>query len=234
MLFRSRAARRALTVMDTLSDLVSDRCGTHLHIACRHKDLLLPLQGDVFSPLLTHMLQHPEETARFWGRYFTKYATPINANRYHCFSLDSTHRTLEFRLPRFRSAVQYVRVIKFARATVVYLDGVLETVFQRRLQQKELGGISSPGEVGRHVLGLYRAHVARGENEHSWFARLSPAEQQHALLFPEPPNQHESTVFDNEDDGDDEDEDEDDEDEGDGNDLTNEDYDPFLDADDLP
>jgi hypothetical protein len=190
------AARKAIAVMDTLSDLVSERCGTHLHVACRHKASLLPIQGDIFSPLLTHMLGHPEETTRFWGRYFGQYATPVNKNRYHCFSLESKHQTLEFRLPRFRSAEQYVQVIKCARALVAYLDRAVETFiemhpFQARPRWDEpaapeaLRGL--PGMIGQHALGIYRAHVARGKPATSWFARLSPQEQARTQIFPAPP-----------------------------------------------
>src|SRR6266567_3202187 len=35
-----RSFRRPLAAMEQLADLVTDRCGTHLHIACQHKDLL--------------------------------------------------------------------------------------------------------------------------------------------------------------------------------------------------
>ena len=187
-----RSARPALAVMDTLVALVSDRCGTHLHVACRNKDLLLPVLGDVFSPLLTHMLQYPEETTLFWGRYFNTFATPVNRDRYHCFSLESKHPTLEFRLPRFRTAEQYLRVIKFARASVAYLNRVMEEVSQEQCAQPASSRVTqtSPGvqglpsrALGHHVLGLYRAHVARVKSENSWFARLSLEEQLQAQTF---------------------------------------------------
>src|SRR5579885_439961 len=217
-----RAARQALAVMDRLSDLVSDSCGTHLHIACRHKDLLFPIQGDVFSPLLTHMLQNPEETTCFWGRYFNKYATPVNRDRYHCFSLESKHQTVEFRLPRFRIAEQYLRVIKFARASVAYLDRVVEDVFEVQRSQPEQPerevatlGVKKlfPGMLGCHMLKLYRAHVARGKNETSWFAQLSPEEQLRTQTFPVSITERHARTdpYDDEDDYDEYDDDRDDE-----------------------
>lgn len=187
-----RAARKPLVVMDSLADLVSDSCGTHLHVECRHKELLEHIQGEVFGPLLTHMLASAEETMGFWGRYFSSYATPFNRDRYHCFSLESRHPTLEFRLPRFRSAEQYLRLIKFARSATAYIDSILNTIEQRCVQDLDLIGIPGPGVLGHHVLSLYHAHVARMPRDASWFTQLSQAERQQALSFQmEEPEQEE-------------------------------------------
>ena len=178
-----RDVRKPLSVMDSLSDLVSDQCGTHLHVQCHHKRLLKPLQGEVFSPLLTQMLTDSLETTRFWGRYFCYHATPVNRDRYHCFSLESSYPTIEFRLARFRSAEQYLRLIKFARAAVAYLDTMLFEISQRCSQEQDLIGLPGPGALGQHVLWLYRRHVARMPAETCWFTHLSPTQQQIAQGF---------------------------------------------------
>lgn len=172
-----RDIHRPLKVMNSLADLVTHRCGTHIHVECRHKELLATIQGEVFGPLLTHMLQEAEETTRFWGRYFCSYATPFNRDRYHCISLESAYPTIEFRLARFRDAGQYLRLIKFARAAVAYIDGVLAMMEQRSTRDPALVGIPGPGVLGCHVVSLYRTHVARMAEDPSWFIRLSPAEQ---------------------------------------------------------
>lgn len=221
---RIGAARQSLAVMDTLADLVSDHCGTHLHVACKYKEWLRPIQGDIFSPLLTHMLQHPAETTRFWGRYFNTYATPINQDRYHCFNLDSRCQTLEFRLPRFRTAEQYLQVIKFARTSVAYLDRVMQTLAQahhmppaptsaQRSTPFPLEALPAAA-LGRHVLQLYRTHVDRVKIDTSWFARLSPQEQLRLQTFAHPEAEPRVSLSFSEDE-DEEDEDDEDEDEGD-------------------
>ncbi len=213
-----RSVRKALAVMDTLADLVSDHCGTHLHIACCHKNLLLPVLGDVFSPLLTHMLHDPEETTRFWGRYFNCYATPVNRDRYHCFNLEGSHPTVEFRLPRFRTAEQYLRVIKFARACMAYLNGILAmtSVAQTQCAQAvhpapAIVGVAQwpAGVLGWHVMKLYRAHVARMKSKASWFTRLSPKEQLQVQTFHSSSAERPAPIeFNDEDDEDDDDEEE--------------------------
>ena len=151
-----RAFRKPLAVLDELRGLVNEHCGTHLHVACACKESLAVVHAEAFSPLLDYMLTHPEQTTQFWGRFFSRYATAPNSNRYHCFNLDSVHPTLEFRLPRFRNGEQYLRVIQFSRSVVVYLDKAL--AYSGQPKQKK--HIISPYTMGRHVLALYQQAVS--------------------------------------------------------------------------
>lgn len=166
-----RAFRTLLPILHELRDLVTDSCGTHLHVACQHKTQLHSIHAEVFSRLLTHMLAHQEETIAFWGRSFGQYATPFNTNRYHCFNLDGTHPTLEFRLPRFRDAAQYLRVVKFARTVVAFLDTVLAKRDVCPLK------VSERAALGQHVLHCYLTHVALQQQETSWYASLDQEER---------------------------------------------------------
>ncbi len=172
------AFRKPLAVLHNLRHLVTDYCGTHLHIGCRQKERLREIHAEVFSPLLDHMLTHPEQTVRFWGRFFTQYATAPNVDRYHCFNLESCHSTLEFRLPRFRSAEQYRRLLQFCRRSVAYLDTALaisgegyqttEEGTQMTIEQQAVMQTPDPGVIGKHVLALYKRAVNTLPEREEW------------------------------------------------------------------
>jgi hypothetical protein len=116
----------ALPVLESLADLVLDSCGTHLHVEFHHLATLIPIKERVFGPLLAYLAQHQSETEAFWGRYFGVYARPTyDTTRYTAFNVSSLYSTLEFRLPCFRSAAQYLRVVTFCRQLVVALNGSL-------------------------------------------------------------------------------------------------------------
>jgi hypothetical protein len=171
-----RAFHKPLAVLHELRGLVNERCGTHLHVACAHKESLREVQAEVFSPLLDYMLAHPEQTIQFWGRFFSPYATAPNIDRYHCFNLDSAYPTLEFRLPRFRSKDQYLRVVRFSRSVVAHLDKALGE--DRHMDRTDNGHLEvsprkrrivTPSTLGRQVLALYQQAVsALPEEPPSW------------------------------------------------------------------
>ncbi len=154
-----RAFCKPLAVLHDLRDLVNERCGTHLHVACKEKERLRAIHSEVFSPVITHMLHHREETIAFWGRFFNRYATAHMIDRYHCFNLESAHPTLEFRLPRFRSAEQYLRVLQCCRAIVAYLDRTLTACAVGEIEGVPEKRCVSPSAMGRHVLALYKRYV---------------------------------------------------------------------------
>ena len=114
-----QAFRKPLSVLDSLKDLVDERCGTHLHVGCRQGYDLYPMRHAVFEPLIDYMQTHEQQTIAFWGRFFSPQAraTLANGERHVCFNVGDRHPTIEFRLPRFRSAEQYVRVLRFCRET---------------------------------------------------------------------------------------------------------------------
>ncbi len=115
-----------LPVLESLQGLVLESCGTHIHVEC-HSWALSPLRTQVFGPLLSHLTAHQAETEAFWGRFFCHYARSVfDGTRYEAFNLQSSQPTLEFRLPRFRSAAQFRQVVRFCRATVAEIDQVFE------------------------------------------------------------------------------------------------------------
>ncbi len=122
-----RGLAPVLPVLESLQRLVLDNCGTHVHVECCHTWELTALRTQVFGPLLTHLTVHQAETEAFWGRSFCSYARSVfDGTRYEAFNLQSSQPTLEFRLPRFRSAAQFRQVVRFCRAAVAEINRVCE------------------------------------------------------------------------------------------------------------
>ncbi len=122
-----RGLAPVLPVLEQLSGLVLENCGTHVHVECHHAWALAQRRTQVFGPLLTHLAAHQAETEAFWGRFFCSYARAAqDGTRYEAFNLQSSQPTLEFRLPRFRSAAQFRQVVRFCRAAVAEINRVCE------------------------------------------------------------------------------------------------------------
>lgn len=149
-----RSFYKPLRVMYTLRDLVTYWCGTHLHVTLHQKAKLWPIQDEVFAPLLAHMTSNQSETASFWGRTLCTYATASSATRYACFSLWSSHDTIEYRLPQFKSAEQYLRVVRFCLQMAAYLDTRLDSDNQTRHSM-------APNQMASQVLAFYRQALAQ-------------------------------------------------------------------------
>lgn len=148
-----RAFYRPLGILHTLRDLVTVLCGTHLHVTMLHKTRLHAIHEDVFDLLLTHIEQHCSETSEFWGREPNRYAQLRNGTRFSCFNTHTIHDTLEFRLPRFRSAEQYLSVVRFCLHLTSYLDSCLDP-------DRENSAAVTPGLMAQRVLSLYQDAVA--------------------------------------------------------------------------
>jgi hypothetical protein len=149
-----RAFRKPLAVMDTLSDLVSEQCGTHLHVGCAQRYNLYPIRRAVFDPLIEYMRAHEQETIAFWGRFFSSQAraTLTDGERHVCFNVGDRYPTIEYRLPRFRSAEQYVRVLRFCRETTAFISEAIN---------RDLSGAKRlpPEQLGERVLTRYQKAV---------------------------------------------------------------------------
>jgi hypothetical protein len=159
----------ALTVMDDLKHLVGDKCGTHLHVECQTKEDLAQGCGEVFGPLVEHLLTHPHESLLFWGRHFNHYASHLYDGRYFLFNTHSDHPTLEFRLPRFRNKEQYLAVVKFARSCTALLDKKMPLIKQQP---------SLLPTLGQEVLELYLSFVP-SQQQPTWFDALPKEHQDH-------------------------------------------------------
>lgn len=149
-----QAFRKPLEVLDSLKDLVDDRCGTHLHIGCEQGYELHEIRHDVFEPLIDYLQAHEQQTIAFWGRTFCSYARAslANGDRHVCFNVAGHYPTVEFRLPRFRSASQYMRVLRFCRETTASLSKSLDPY---QTSYKRL----SPEQLGKGVLARYKKAV---------------------------------------------------------------------------
>jgi len=106
--------------------------GTHIHVGIDHWRLhkLEDYWETIWTPLVLHMAANRKETESIWGRSFNSYAHELcfGVHRYEAFScVASTGCTIEYRLPVFRSAEQYSRIINFARkATQILANEKLE------------------------------------------------------------------------------------------------------------
>jgi len=109
-------------ILEYISEhIVGDvQSGTHIHVGIDRRRLfdLADYWVKIWSPLVLHMLINRKETESIWGRTFNWFAQLgcIGRNRYAAFSCNThTQCTVEYRLPVFRSAEQYSRIIDFAR-----------------------------------------------------------------------------------------------------------------------
>jgi hypothetical protein len=136
-IYQSLAAlQEALPTLEGLKDLVDDHCGTHIHVDCPMYDLVLVSFFPLFSPLTRYLDAHREETRRFWGRW-----------PYEFLSVSSRYGTLQFRLPRYKSAEQYLRVVRFCRLVTHRLNDSFSV---------HSPSLPSPERLGAEILALYQ------------------------------------------------------------------------------
>lgn len=141
-----------LPTLHSLRHLVDSRCGTHIHLDCNPK-IKARLMDEydfcdaLFGGLGAHLENHPDETIRFWGRF--DYTLVRTHTRYN---------TIEFRKPKFRSAAQYIAVVKFCRQVALHID---------RNFNPDASSYESltPGRVGKDILDLYQAALTQAAQE---------------------------------------------------------------------
>ena len=132
-----------LPALEGLKDLVDSCCGTHLHIDCPAYALVHEYRYSLFGQLREHLTSHEAETVAFWGR-----SSQTLINTY------TRYRTIEFRLPHFRSAEQYLAVVQFCRAVGHYLDLHLNP------QRTEALSLLPYHQIGTNILAFYQRMVA--------------------------------------------------------------------------
>lgn len=149
-----RAFRKPLSVLHTLRDLVDERCGTHLHVTFRHQWELQQVRQAIFEPLIAHLAAHEAQTLAFWGRTFCTHAAAslCSYERHASFNTYSRHPTIEYRLPRFRCAEQYLAVVRFCRDTTVLLD----RFFDAQQGLEPVARLSTPAQIGARILARYQ------------------------------------------------------------------------------
>lgn len=134
-IYQSLAAfQEVLPTLESLKDLVGGCCGTHIHIDCPVYDFVHIHYSQLFSLLTSYLETHQEETRLFWGRW-----------PYSFIRIAPRYGTLEFRLPRYKNAEQYLRVVHFCRA----VGHLLNTRFNERPSL-------SPEQIGAEILVMYQ------------------------------------------------------------------------------
>ena len=153
-----RVFRKPLNVLNTLRHLVTERCGTHLHVGFPDWSALYPVREEIFGPFIDHLQHHEEQTINFWGRTFSQQASAelIEGERHVCINIGSRHPTIEFRLPRFRSAQQYLAVVQFCRTATAFLGEQFDP---------DNEGALTCEQIADRLLRLYRKAVGRWEAE---------------------------------------------------------------------
>lgn len=130
-IYRSLSAFRShIPILHSLGHLVDRCCGTHLHVGFSSSlaTSLSLMQQDIFGPLMEHLETNGEITRRFWGRSFCGYAASSFADDYPWLRFPTCYNTLEFRLPRFRDAAQYLEVVRFCRRSTYFLQQSLNSL----------------------------------------------------------------------------------------------------------
>jgi len=175
-----RAFRKPLAILDGLRDLVNEACGTHLHVTFEHRVALYSVRQAVFDPLITHLVEHCEQTIAFWGRTFCSHAraTLEEGERHVCFNTISRHPTLEYRLPRFHNAQQYLAVVQFCRYTTALLDAHFDPYAPLRDDVKPM----TPEQLGDRILAHYKK--ARGAFEQNNLIVPSSTGQEEERVVP--------------------------------------------------
>lgn len=126
--------------LDKFARYVGNSCGTHLHVGTSYKDLIEKYKFEIFKPILTEMIDHRNETIKFWGRYFNSYCqASIQDNRYNAFNTRSSVETLEFRLLKFINSEQYIRACDFCIDTTRYINNFIGRENFNRQQAIKMG-----------------------------------------------------------------------------------------------
>lgn len=136
-------------------------CGDHTHIGNRDHinpatmDYIRRFYHSLFIPLCKEMQLNPHATERMFGRYFTYYADTIDetsdaTEHTNFINLQHDH-TIEFRLTKFRSAAQYMNVVKFARACCEAIVNNFVLHFNDPIED---------GETDKAKIKAYRKHKA--------------------------------------------------------------------------
>jgi hypothetical protein len=112
---------------------IDEHCGTHFHVGHRKyinyitMEYIREYYKTLFIPLSEIMKSNRHETEKLFGRYFNDYADTIKdysrVNDRYNFVNVTNNKTIEFRLPVFRNAEQYMKCVHFC-------DDVVNTIIK--------------------------------------------------------------------------------------------------------
>lgn len=114
------AVLRSIEEHGLLDGLNNEHCGAHIHVSCNKVEYIRRYYHSIFLPLASCIRGlSTEKRIEYFGSDFRFYAHDINSNTTpidHANIFNTQHiKTLEFRLPRVRTAKQYITVCKFWR-----------------------------------------------------------------------------------------------------------------------
>lgn len=107
--------------------IMDSSCGTHCHISYNDMSngemaMICKYFQSIFTEIQSVMVQNPEKTERFFGRYFCSFAPRFYENTHmrvgehddrYCWVNCTNNTNIEFRLNKFVSAKQMLECIKF-------------------------------------------------------------------------------------------------------------------------
>lgn len=131
---------------DELLILNNENCGAHIHVGANH----FGCDSALYEPFVDRLIQMTSlERVKWFGSDFRGYADDFVSRGGHdgCVNVrPSTGCTIEFRLPRVRTAEQYVQVCKFWRAVVQVAN---------KWYYKVDNGLWSPYRLGEKMAGQF-------------------------------------------------------------------------------
>lgn len=178
-----RSFMHVLPVLDECAGYVTSSCGTHLHVGMdtESKRRLANNYSRVLGALVSRMVDSPKETIAFWGRYFVGYARNSPNDHYNWIRIGDSHGpTVEFRLAKFHTSAQYLRIMKFCRALIRYLDRELNRprstesysqidAFVLALYDKAVQGIDTDVH-GRYEPWVYNERADSDYDHPGWYS----------------------------------------------------------------
>lgn len=142
---------------DEIAILNNENCGAHIHVGCNHYG-----NGKIYEPFVDVLKSlSTADRIKYFGSDFRGYADSFVSYGGHdgCVNVEpSTGCTIEFRLPRVRTAEQYVQCCKFWRAVVQVAN---------KWYWKVDSGLWSPYRLGDKMCGqfdrLFNGAFRKGE-----------------------------------------------------------------------
>lgn len=111
---------------------ITRRTGTHIHIDILYypmaiKAILHYYWSPIFMPLGKYLSEHSTETERIWGRRRSDYARFTERGHYSFVNTKpSVYSTIEWRLPKWKNAKQFARLIKITTKMTEFLEKELK------------------------------------------------------------------------------------------------------------
>ena len=171
-IYNSLIGVNAVLNMLDASTSCSDRAyGTHINIG--HKDYNVAVKQRVFhyadyifNPLKKYMLENREETERFCGRYFCRYASPTeNRSDFICHSsfINLAHDDrIEFRISKYRNTKQFMRLMAMWGAVmqnIISWSKRTPTACHSETDTAKM--VASATELGNIILNTYKKYLIK-------------------------------------------------------------------------